>query len=301
MAIVHAFTDAEVSEQERRQSVYSGNLFVYSPRPSTLALSAASRAILETTLGPEPMWLQQRLSAEEFAANFHEAARSFSQNAIELAKEAATDFGCVPEATFVRAPFLVATTGAGFLARGLGAPHHPHRDTWYAAPTCQVNWWVPIYDLDASTAFAFHPSYWGVPVQNTSGEFDYDTWEPATESGWRIGDAQALSQPRSVDPIELAPDIRIRCPAGGVIISSVAHLYSAVPSETPKAYFSVHFQTVSEPDLYSGKGAANLDAAAHGTALPSFVRCSDLSPIPRELVQLDRSRRRAGSVPACLA
>lgn len=297
MAIVHTFTNAEVTEQERRQSVYLGNLFVYSPRPSTLALAAAARVILESTLGPDPVWMQKGLSAEEF----DEVARNVSQNVLELARAAAVDLGCVPDATFVGPPFLVATTGAGFRARGLGAPHHPHRDTWYAASPSQVNWWVPLYDFDASAVFAFHLPYWGVPVHNTSGDFDYEVWDEATHSGRRVGEAEALSQPRATDPIDLAPDIRIRCPAGGVIISSVAHLYSAVPSETPKAYFSVHFQTVSRADLESGAGAANLDAHAKGTALTSFVRCSDLSPIPKELVRLDLARRRGRESGRCLA
>lgn len=291
MAIVHAFLDAEVTERERRLSLFSGNLFVYSPRHSTLALSAATRMLIENALGPEPAWAQQRLSDKEFATRFEVAARSFSRNAIELVSATAADFGCDMETTFVGQPFLVATTGLDFLAHGVGVPHHPHRDTWYAASPCQVNWWVPLYDLDSSAAFAFYPSYWDVPLHNNSRDFHYEGWHQASQSGMLLGGAEVLSLPRPLDPIELTPEIRIKCPAGGVIVSSAAQLYSAVPNETSKTYFSVHFQTASAFDLETGVGAEDLDGEAEGTALSTFVRCSDLRPIPRELVQRELARR----------
>lgn len=275
--------DAEVTDRERRSLVFAGNLFVYSPRPSTLVLSVASRMTIESVLGPDPVRAQQQLTEAEFAAKFRVAARSFSDNAVELACATVTDFGCDPDETFVGVPLLVATTGRNFFAYGFGAPHHPHRDTWYAAAPCQVNWWIPLYGLDASAAFAFHSSYWDAPVHNTSRDFDYEAWYAARLSGREITTTEAMAQPRPLDPIELAPDIRISCPAGGVIISSAAQLYSAVPNQTSETHFSVHFQTASAFDLRNGEGAMNLDAEPSGTALVNFVRCSDRSPMPGEL------------------
>lgn len=291
MPVVHAYTNVEVSDRQRRLAMFSGDVFVYSPRPSTLALAAASRMIIENVFGPDPVSAQERLSEAEFATSFRVAARSFTPNAVELASLAVADFGCDRAMTFVGPPFIVATTGMDFLAYGLGAPHHPHRDTWYASAPCQVNWWIPLFDLDASAAFAFHPTYWDVPVRNTSQEFDYESWRAANPPGSQFGASEALAQPRPLDPIELKPEIRISCAAGGVIISSVAQLYSAVPNETSKTHFSVHFQSVSHADLASGDGAVNVDAAPQGTALSNFVRCSDLSPIPSELVEQELLRR----------
>jgi hypothetical protein len=33
-----------------------------------------------------------------------------------------------------------------YLKSGIAYAFHPHRDTWYSAPFCQINWWMPIYD-----------------------------------------------------------------------------------------------------------------------------------------------------------
>jgi len=291
--IVHALSNAEVPDDQRRSSVFSGNLFVYSPRATTLALAAAARSVLQLTFGPEPESAQQRRSEGEFIALFNEAGESLRQVTLHLATVVIADFGCNPATTFVGPPYLVATTGMGFLAHGLGLPHHPHRDTWYAASKCQINWWIPLEDLDASASFAFHPVYWDIPVHNTSANFDYQQWQGV---GTGHGGAQAsacLTQPRPTVPIDLTPEIRISCPAGSVIVSSAAQLYSAVPNETARTHFSVHFDVVSQADLEAGNGAENLDANPQGTPLATFVRCSDLSPLPNDLVRLELERRLA--------
>lgn len=293
MPIVHALTDAEVSDDERRRSVFSGNLFVYSPRPSTLALANASRGVLEYCFGTDPEWAQQEMAENEFVAHFNDAAGTLARIVLPLATVVVGDFGCDPDATFIGAPSLVATTGMGFLAHGLGAPQHPHRDTWFAASPSEMNWWIPLHDLDASASFAFHPAYWDLPVENTSSGFDYHRWRENRRIRLDSGLADALAQPRPLEPIDLTPDIRISCPAGAVILSSAAQLYSAVPNETARTHFSVHFGVVSQADLQSGSGASNLDARPRGTPLSSFVRCSDLTPLPEDLIALELGRRSA--------
>jgi hypothetical protein len=52
----------------------------------------------------------------------------------------------------------------------------PHRDTWYSAPFCQINWWLPIYEIESDSALAFHPRYWSQPVKNGSRAYNYYAW-----------------------------------------------------------------------------------------------------------------------------
>jgi hypothetical protein len=292
VTIVYALTNAEFSDQDRRSALFDGDLFVYMPRPSTLALSAVSRRILEHQLGPDPVWAQQRMSESQFAEGFNAASRGLSLVILELASAIVADFGGDRSTTFVGSPTLVATTGHGFLAQGLGSVQHPHRDTWYAASPCQLNWWIPLYDSGASASFAFHIQYWNCPVRNTSSEFHYDRWYEENQMGRSLGWRDTLADPRPVDPIDLLPELRIACEPGGAILSSVSQLYSVVPNETLRTHFSVQFQTVSENDLEAGYGAADPDAAAQETSLGNFVRCSDLTPIPPSLVEREVGRRR---------
>jgi hypothetical protein len=291
--IVVSLTDAEIPETERRLSLFSGNLFVYSPRPSTRALGSAARDALARFFGPGPVVAQQRMSEGEFAALFRQAAHELASVAPKLASAILEDFGCDPHTTFVRAPTLSASTGDGFLAHGLGIPRHPHRDTWYAAAPCQLNWWIPLFDLGASASLAFHPLYWDLPVRNNSTDFQPDGRAAFHDVAPVLDTDQWLTQPRPTAPIVLASGIRIGSGSDSVILSSAAQLYSTVPDDSAKTHFLVHFQTVSERDLVSGAGASNLDALPHGTSLSSFVRCSDMSSVPQELIDRELSRRRA--------
>ena len=288
---VHSLVDEEVSDQDRRLSLFAGDVFVYGPRSTTLTFCTAAHRVVEELLGADPGWAQRRMSETEFAVLFRAATRGVRHVLPEHAAAVVTDLGCDPATTYMGPPTLAVTTGSGFIAHGLGTPQHPHRDTWYAASPSQLNWWVPLYDIDASGSFAFHPLYFDLPVQNSSSGFDYEEWLDARRSGRSYSQPDPLTQPRPLDPIELAPEIRISCPAGGVILSSVAHLYSTVPNETLKTHFNVHFQTVSEADLETGAGALNLDAEPQGSSLSGFVRCSDFGPIPDELVRRDLELR----------
>ncbi len=291
--IVHCLTDDEVSDRERRRSLFSGNVFVYAPRSSTATVCRASLDLIERILGTDPIAAQQLMSETQFAMRFETATRGFDQIATDLVRAVIADFSCDPTVTFVRSPSLIADTGGGFIPHGLGVHKHPHRDTWYAASPSLVNWWIPLSDLDASSSLAFHPGYWDLPVLNSSSDFDYERWSDSdrVSRGGTVTD-RVLGHPRPLDQLDQTPEIRIGCAAGGLILSSVAHLYSTVPNESQYTHFTVHFQTVTQTDLESGACASNLDADARGTSLEGFVRCSDLSPIPEELIERDLERRR---------
>lgn len=292
MTTVHSLVDDEVPDLDRRLSVFSGDLFVYGPRPGSLAFRAAVDRVVEQMLGTEPARAQGRLSEAEFTVLYRAAVRGIRHVVPELAAAMLIELGCDPATTYMAPPSLTVVTGGGFLAHGLGDPLHPHRDTWYGASPSQLNWCVPLYDLDDGACTAFHPRYFDVALTNSSEAFDYEDWSQARRAGRAHGVAFYLAQPRVLEPIDLVPEIRVRCPAGAVILSSAAHLCSAVPNETLKTWFCAMFQTVSESDLMSGTGAANLDAEPQGTALHRFVRCSDAAPIRSELVQRDMALRR---------
>lgn len=292
MTTVHSLVDDEVNDHDRRLSVFSGDLFSYTPGPASLTLRSAVRHFVEQTLGAEPPRAQGYLSEAEFLVLYRATVRAIRNAVPDLVVALVVELGCNPATTYMASPSLSVVTGGGFLAGGVGVPLHPHRDTWYAAPPSQLNWWVPLYDLDDAACAAFHPRYFDLALTNSSEAFDYEEWRGARRAGRGHTLGYLLTLPRVLEPIELTPEIRLRCPAGGVIVSSAAHLRSTVPNETLRTRFCATFQTVSEADLENGAGAANLDAEPQGSALQRFTRCSDGSPIPSELVKRDIASRR---------
>jgi hypothetical protein len=55
-----------------------------------------------------------------------------------------------------------------FLTSGIAYAFHPHRDTWYSAPHCRLNWWMPIYPLHPENSMGFYPRYFAETVVNNS-------------------------------------------------------------------------------------------------------------------------------------
>ena len=63
-----------------------------------------------------------------------------------------------------------------YLKSGIAYAFHPHRDTWYSAPFCQINWWMPIYDLNSENCMALHPHYFDRAIKNGSSSYNYQKW-----------------------------------------------------------------------------------------------------------------------------
>src|SRR5205823_4835193 len=112
---------------------------------------------------------------------------------------------------------------------GLAYAFHPHRDTWFSAPPCQLNWWLPVYDIQSDNTMAFHPKYWDQPVRNTSRDYNYYRWnkEGRQEAAKQIK-TETRKQPQAEEPLDPEPQVRLVCPAGGLIIFSGAFMHSTV-------------------------------------------------------------------------
>lgn len=291
---VHAAT-TETSDRERRALLFDGDLFAYTPRPSTLALCDFVHKVLFAHLGEDPPTAHLHLSETQFAAALAAAQDELASDptASRLVGDIVVDLGCDPETTYVGGQTVSAVTSQDYLARGTGERRHPHRDTWYAASASQLNWTIPLYEEESTASIAFHPHYWDRRVTNSSGSFDYRTWarQPPPAGADARGRNQGVHGPRALEIMNLSPEISIACPAGGLIVFSGAQLYSVVPNDTSKTQFSARFCSVNESDLREGRGAVNHDAHASGTTLSSFVSCRDHTPIPGALVWRDLVRR----------
>jgi hypothetical protein len=198
-----------------------------------------------------------------------------------------SDFGCDTGRTYFDVPKMRSSTSDKYLTTGIAYVWHPHRDTWYAAPLCQINWWIPIYDIKSTNAMAFHPRYWRTPVPNDSNKFNYYEWNKMRGPQLALQtkeDNRPLSKP--TEPIEMDPQIRLIGPAGGLIIFSAAQLHSSVPDTTGVTRFTIDFRTVHYDDALSKIGAPNIDTAATGTTMRNYLRATDMANLPDEIVAL---------------
>lgn len=284
-----AYHDSSVGDERRRESLYDGQIFVFGPRPSTKALVDHAREMIEGAFGEiDPLEAQFKMSVERYVEICAPLKPAFIHNdrTKELVRAVLNDFGCDLERTFQDVPRLRMVTSDGYLTSGVGYAHHAHRDTWYSAPMCQLNWWLPIYDIESESSMAFHPGYWDKPVKNGSADFNYYEWNSTgRKDAAKHVSSDTRKQPKPEEPMEMDPQVRFVPPAGGLVLFSAAQMHSTVPNTTGRARYSIDFRTVHLDDVEGGNGAPNIDSAPRGTSLRDFKRASDLTDMPEAAVE----------------
>jgi hypothetical protein len=285
------YFDSHEPDPVRRERLYRGDLYVYSPTNATREFISLSRELIEQAFAPHsPESAQYEMAVEQYAALLARFKPSFIHHpdAKRCIQKVLTDFGCDPDDIYFEVPKLRTSTSDRYLTAGIAYAWHPHRDTWYSAPQCQLNWWVPIYPIAHDNCMAFHTQYFDRAVDNTSSGYNYHEWN-VKHRGEHIAkflneDPRPLPAPKA--PIQLDPDVRLICPPGGVIIFSGAQLHSSVPNTSGKTRFSVDFRTVSVSDIRRRRGAPNVDSACTGTVIREFRRAHDLAEIPDDVASL---------------
>lgn len=280
----------DCSEFDRRRALYQGEVAIFPPSPSTHAFASFARELIEEAFSP---WHPQQAHRHIEVAKTVEILTRLKPHFIhhprtrELLRRLLLDHGCDADETYQDVPRLRVAYPKEYLTTGIAYAHHPHRDTWYSAPPCQVNWWMPLYDFEAAQGMAFHPEYWDRPIENDSARFDYYRWnaEGRRNAGQHVGKDTRV-QPRATEPIRLAPEVRFVVPTGGIILFSGDQLHSTVPNQTPVARWSIDFRTVNLEDLALRRGGPARDAACTGTSVRDFRRVRDFEPMPEAVLAM---------------
>ena len=284
------FFDRELSDDERRDLLYQGQLFAYSPSPAALLLSGLAKEMLEEAFAPhDPREAQYHYSVDDYAKILGELKPKFIHHprAKEAIQQLLVERGCDPEKTYFDVPRLRTSTAQGYLTTGIAFAFHPHRDTWYSAPMCQLNWWMPVYPIEPNNGMAFHPYYWDHPVKNNSEIYNYQEW---VKNSRFIAAQQTKKdtreQPKAQEEMQLDPQTRIVTPPGGLTVFSAAQMHSSIPNTSKVTRISIDFRTVHIDDVKNRCGAPNIDSHCTGTTMGDYLRASDLTHVPDELIAM---------------
>ena len=281
--------NASTDDRTRRECLYQGDIFVYEPTPETLAFKDFTRTMIEVAFGGlDPEMAQYGMVVGDYARLLGELKPRFIHHPESKAhiQKILSRFGCDASTTYFEVPKLRSSTSDNYLTAGIAYAWHPHRDTWYSAPSCQINWWMPVYDILPGNCMAFHTACWGKPVPNTSQGYNYYEWnrKHRGQSITQYINSDPRPLPKPLVPIAADDDHRIIVPPGALILFSAAHLHSSVANTTGRTRFSLDFRTVALADLRTRTGAANLDSACTGTVLREYLSADDLSGVPDDLV-----------------
>jgi hypothetical protein len=283
------YIDSTIADDERRTRLYAGDIFILPPTDGTRALIGLARQMLKKAFAPhDPRKIHRKKTAEEVATILGELKPRFIHHpdCKEIISQIMREHGVDRDKLYFDVPRLRSAYPSYFLSAGIAYAFHPHRDTWYSAPMCQLNWWIPIYPLEPDNAMGFYPRYFDEAVKNNSEIYNYYEWNAknrATAAQHVKSDTR--EQPKAQQELEPVT-VRYLPPPGGIIVFSGAQLHETVPNTTDVARYSIDFRTVHYDDLMQRRGARNVDSRCTGTTMRDYLRASDLSHLPEETVAL---------------
>ena len=281
------FFDSTMADDERRDRLYKGDILILSPTAATRALIDLARQMLEKAFAPhDPRLVHEHKSPEEVAAILGKLKPQFIHHpeCKKIIPEIMRDHGIDLEKLYFDVPRLRSAYPSHFLSSGIAYAFHPHRDTWYSAPMCQLNWWLPVYPLEPDNAMGFFPRYFDEAVENNSEIYNYYEWnEKSRATAAQHVRADTREQPKVQQELQRVT-VRFLPPPGGVIIFSGAQLHETIKNTTGVARYSIDFRTVHYDDVMARRGAHNVDSRCTGTTMRDYLRATDLAHLPEEAV-----------------
>src|SRR4051794_18443470 len=131
------YFDTHLGDEERRRRLYSGDVFVYSPRPSTRALTEFARSLIEDAFAPlDPVHAQDSLPVERFVEIVGPLKPRFIHHprTLELLRDLLRDLGADMEKTYFDVPRMRVATSGGYLTAGGGRVPPSPSANWDASP-----------------------------------------------------------------------------------------------------------------------------------------------------------------------
>ncbi len=283
------YFDSQLSDGDRRQRLYAGDVFIFSATSASQALIDLARRLLEEAFAPlDPRTVHRHKTPEEVAGILSVLKPKFIHHPAckEIIPALMREHGVDLDRLYFDVPRLRSAYPSHFLSSGIAYAFHPHRDTWYSAPMCQLNWWLPIYALEPDNAMGFYPRYFSEPIKNNSEIYNYYEWNTKNRaSAAQHVKSDTREQPKAQQ--ELQPiTLRYLPPPGGIILFSGAQLHETVPNTTDTARYSIDFRTVQLDDVMERRGAPNRDSRCTGTTMRDYLRGSDLQHLPDEAIRL---------------
>jgi hypothetical protein len=279
--------DPKLSDEERRRALYSGDTVMFTPRKSVKALCELAWELIQEAFEPlEPERAQFEMPVERYVDIIAPLKPRFTHHprAKELMRALLEDMGCDPEQTYFDVPKLRVVTHGGYLTAGVGYAYKTHRDTWYACPPCQINWWTPITEIEESCGLQIHPAFFDQAVPNNSNQFDAYEWNA---QGRKNAATYIHEDPRPHPHLQGARELDrqvIVGQPGSLILFSAQALHATIPNDSGRTRFSIDFRTVNRDDILNHAGAKVIDSSATGTTLRDFLRATDHEIFEAEVI-----------------
>jgi hypothetical protein len=266
-----------------REALYRGQILCHPASPASLHLAdSVWQRLLDAFPEADPQQAQFVVDPDQFFKRLTAVRRAVlaDSETPRLIREVLRAQGADLEQTYFDLLRVRAVNSGGHRRAAAAAAYVVHRDTWYANPAAQINWWLPLRDATAAECFAFHPDWYTRPIRNSSAGFSYRAWNQL--GGWQS------PHPDKVYPTALEPVtgtlLQVPRARGELLRFSGTHLHGTAPHDSGRTRFSVDFRVVHLPDVARLQHERLLDSQARGSTLGDFLRASDFAAFPPALL-----------------
>jgi len=125
----NVYFDSPCSDQDRRNALYNGDIFVYSPSAATVELCALAKQMINEAFAPhDPRTIDRYLSMEECARILSSLKPAFIHHpeCKRLLPEIISSISGDPNAIYFDVPRLRSAYPTTYLTSGIAFAFHPH-------------------------------------------------------------------------------------------------------------------------------------------------------------------------------
>jgi Phytanoyl-CoA dioxygenase (PhyH) len=281
------YVDPDSKTDDLRTPLYQGDLVLFSRVAAVRELARFARDHLEEVFAPhDPEYAHLYFSPEETASLLARWKPTFMrlERSRALVRAIIEEVGLPLSETYMDLLKPRTAFPVGHLTNGIAFAFPWHRDTWYAAPAQQINWWLPVFDVTSRNAMKFDLGSFAKPVLNTSSSFDYYQINKDRRKTAIQIKSESQARPAAIGHEPSQPLVVLGRP-GSVLLFSGAQLHASIPNESGRSRFSIDFRTVDRRDVVSRTGAPLTDVECTGTSLRDFVQSRSGEPFDEDLVR----------------
>ncbi len=256
-----------------RAAIYAGQMFKLPRCPASETLVSCAWACLRAAFEDvaRPRRAQHQLPIGDLLRRLTTARRRLAADPVVL--RACADLldhhGLDPGAHVADDLRLRAVLSGGHEHPDAAPVYVAHRDTWYANPRCQLNWWIPLHDVDPADAFDLYPTAFRRTISNDSAAFDYQRF--ISRAGWQAeGPTPGITYPGTTQGVAGLAPVSAAARRGEVVVFSAAHLHQTREHAEGQTRFSVDLRTAHLADHAAGRGAPDPDNASTGAAVEDY-------------------------------
>jgi len=255
------------------RNLYRGDLLVFSDIAPVWEFVQFTRERLEELFSPHnPEEAHKHFTPDQMARMLGRWKPDFIHHprSKELVRGIIQELGFSTADTHFDVPKPRTVFPVGHLTTGIAYAFPWHRDTWYAAPPQQINWWLPIYPIRVDNSMKFDLASFGKHVANDSDRFDYYEANRARLTTAAQVKTEVQARPRATDH-QAVDEFVVLIQPGSVMLFSAGQLHASIPNTSDRSRFSIDFRTVDRRHVSERIGAPLGDVHCTGTALRDFV------------------------------